>query len=262
MKKLEYTFKTDRLFKTLFVKHPDLLQHLVSELLNIRLESIEQFLITNPEMPPEAMRDKFCRLDVNMIVNKQRVNLEIQVKNEGNYPERVLYHWAREYSTALPSSKDYKVLPRTIIINIIDFPLFDCSEFHSEFQLLEVSRRELLSDKMCFHFFELTKIPDDINADNMLLLWLALFKADTEEELTKIKSLEVKIMDQAINAYYNITAESELRERERLWEKARHDEAQALSNAKEEEREIWQSIVADKDAEIAQLKAQLEALNK
>ncbi|MCL2251301.1 MAG: Rpn family recombination-promoting nuclease/putative transposase [Treponema sp.] len=122
-----------------------------------------------------------------------------------------------------------------------------------------------LSDKMCFHFFELTKIPDDINADNMLLLWLALFKADTEEELTKIKSLEVKVMDQAINAYYNITAESELRERERLWEKARHDEAQALSNAEENgrkaEREILQSVINNKDAEIAQLKAQLEAMN-
>ena len=45
--------------------------------------------------------------------------------------------------------------------------------------------------------------------------------------------MEVPIMEQAINAYYNITAESEFRERERLWSKARHDEAQALSNADE-----------------------------
>ena len=69
-------------------------------------------------------------------------------------------------------------------------------------------------------------------------------------------------MEQAINAYYTITAESEFREKERLWSKARRDEAQALSNAEEkgktEEREKWQSVVAGKDAEIAQLKAQLE----
>jgi len=63
MNKLEYTFKTDTLFKILFVKNPDLLKQLVSDLLSIRPESIEQFLITNPEMPPEAMGDKFCRLD-------------------------------------------------------------------------------------------------------------------------------------------------------------------------------------------------------
>jgi len=40
MTKLEYTFKTDTLFKILFVQHPDLLKRLVSELLGIRLESI------------------------------------------------------------------------------------------------------------------------------------------------------------------------------------------------------------------------------
>jgi len=34
-------------------------------------------------------------------------------------------------------------------------------------------------------------------------------------------------MNQAINAHYSITASSEFREIERLWKKARHDEAQA-----------------------------------
>ena len=68
-------------------------------------------------------------------------------------------------------------------------------------------------------------------------------------------------MEQAINAYYNITAESEFRERVRLWEKARHDEAQFLYDAEEkgraEEREKWQGVVADKDAELARLRAEL-----
>ena len=51
MTKLEYTFKNDTLFKMLFVKYPDLLKRLVAVLLGIRLESIGQFEITNPEMP-------------------------------------------------------------------------------------------------------------------------------------------------------------------------------------------------------------------
>ena len=37
MAKLKYTFKTDTLFKMLFVKYPNLLKQLVSELLGIRL---------------------------------------------------------------------------------------------------------------------------------------------------------------------------------------------------------------------------------
>ena len=40
-------------------------------------------------------------------------------------------------------------------------------------------------------------------------------------------------MEQAINAYYTITASPEFREKERLREKARHDEAQALHHAEQ-----------------------------
>jgi hypothetical protein len=61
----------------LFVKYPLLLKKLVAELLKLPLESIERFELLNPEMPPENLGDKFCRLDINMNVNGQIVNLEI-----------------------------------------------------------------------------------------------------------------------------------------------------------------------------------------
>ena len=250
MSKLQYTFKTDTLFKMLFVKHQDLLEKLVAALLGIPLESIEQFTVRNPEMPPEVLGDKFCRLDINMIVNNQRIDLEVQIANEGDYPERVMLYWAREFSTALPAGQSYSMLPRTIIISIIDFNLFDCEEFHSFFQPLEATRHTLLSDKMGFHFFELRKLPDDVNEKDALLLWLSLFRAETEEDLEKIKSMEVPEMEQAINAYYTITASPEFREIERLREKARHDEAQALYHAEQKGAskrniEIAKTMIAD-----------------
>ena len=68
MSKLKYTFKNDILFKMVFVKYPELLKRLVADLLKISFEGIEEFLITNPEMPPESISKKFCRLDINMIV--------------------------------------------------------------------------------------------------------------------------------------------------------------------------------------------------
>ena len=57
-------------------------------------------------------------------------------------------------------------------------------------------------------------------------------------------------MSQAINAYYTITASSEFREKERLRAKARHDEAQALYNARREatierNNEIARNMIAD-----------------
>ena len=252
MSKLQYTFKTDTLFKMLFVKHQDLLEKLVAALLGIPQESIEQFAVRNEEMPPEILGDKFCRLDINMIVNGQRVDLEVQVANEGDYPERVMLYWAREFSTALPAGQSYSLLPRTMIVSIIDFNLFDCAEFHSFFQPLEVTRYMLLSDKMGFHFFELKKLPKEITEDNELLLWLSLFNANTEEDLEKIKRMEVPEMNQAINAYYSITASDEFCEIERLREKARHDEAQALYHAEQKGRSKGkQEGISERNVEIA-----------
>ena len=62
--KLKYTFKSDVLFKMFFIKHPDLLKRLVAALLGIPLDSINEFTITNTEMPPEEIGKKFCRLDI------------------------------------------------------------------------------------------------------------------------------------------------------------------------------------------------------
>jgi predicted transposase/invertase (TIGR01784 family) len=169
-------------------------------------------------------------------VDNQRVDLEIQVDDEGDFPERSLYYWAREYSTALSAGEGYSSLPRTIVISIVNFKMFGCREFHSEFRALEVSRHVELTDKMCLHYFELPKLPKTISKDNRLQLWLSLFRAETEEELTNIGALEVPEMEQAIQAYHSITVTPEFREMERLHSKARHDEAQALHNARRKEK--------------------------
>ena len=69
-------------------------------------------------------------------------------------------------------------------------------------------------------------------------------------------------MEQAINAYEKVSVSPEFKELERLRSLTRHNEATAIYYAEErgrdEEREKWQGVVADKDAEIAHLKAQLE----
>jgi predicted transposase/invertase (TIGR01784 family) len=122
-------------------------------------------------------------------------------------------------------------LPRTIIISIVNFPLFNNASYHSEFQVLEVTCHSPLTDKMALIFFELPKIPGDIDKHDLSLLWLALFRAETEEDLKKIEALGVPELNQAINAYHSVTASAEFREIERLREKAEHDEAQALYNA-------------------------------
>ena len=64
-------------------------------------------------------------------------------------------------------------------------------------------------------------------------------------------------MTEAVQAYRHVTASAEFKEKERLRSRARHDEAQAIKNAQRQRDKHWQGVVAEKDALIAELLAQL-----
>ena len=67
-------------------------------------------------------------------------------------------------------------------------------------------------------------------------------------------------MNQAIEAYRQVTATDEFKELERLRDKALHNEAAALRHAREEEREKWQDIIFEKDVENEELRKKIAEL--
>ena len=240
MAKLKYKFTRDTLFKIFFVQNKDLLKDLISQVLNIKVEDITTFKINNPRITSKELGGKHCVLDILMEVNDKLVNLEVQAKDEKDYPARSLFYWARCYSSALfEGDKNYNALPRTIVINIVDFELFeDTKDFHSEFRALEVTRHTELTDKMSLHYFELKKLPEvtESDAGNVLKLWLALFNAETDEEMAKIAKLGGKTMEQAVAAYKNVVRSKRFKDAERRRERAKLDELAALHNARNEGR--------------------------
>ena len=140
------------------------------------------------------------------------------------------------------------------------YRLFKCADFHSEFHALETTRHTPLTDKLVMHYFELPKLPKNIEKDDELKLWLALFDAETEEELKRIEELGVGIMEQAVKAYRSVTADDEFKEIERLRSSARHNEVSALGHARRKQDEKWQKIVAKKDEALAEKDAQIAEL--
>lgn len=70
--------------------------------------------------------------------------------------------------------------------------------------------------------------------NNSRELWLQFINADSEEEFEMISQTNVPIMKKAVNVIYDMSEDTKIREIARLREKALHDEASALKNAKEE----------------------------
>ena len=119
-------------------------------------------------------------------------------------------------------------------MSILDFDLFDFESIRSEFAVLEKTRHELLTDRLAIHFYELGKVPEAIDTSDMVQLWLKLIGAKTEEDLAALEELEVAEMTQAVDAYRKISASPRYQELERMRAEACRDEAQALSDAREQ----------------------------
>jgi predicted transposase/invertase (TIGR01784 family) len=231
MTELTYPLKYDIAFKYTMLKHRELLKSLVASVLSVDERSIEQIVVTNPELTPEHVEGKHCRLDLNLVVDDDIVDVEIQLRDEGNYKERSVYYLACLHAGTLNKGQDYREVPRSILVNILDFNLFECDGPHSEFALLERSRTELLSDIMTMHFFELRKFKGAPDRSDLLGLWMRLISARFTEELDEIDDLGVDVMSKAAEAIRQMQQDKALRHLALRREMAEHDEAQALGNA-------------------------------
>ena len=227
MEKLVHTLTGDLLFKLFFVRFQGYLKRFIAAALGLNASELRETEVTNPDILPDTLGKKYCRMDLNVKANDMVINIEMQRKSSSVYPTRSLFYWAKNYSQALNEGKGYETLPETIAINILEEPLFDGPKYHSEYHILEKVEHTRLTDRLCLHFFELSKLPELTADANELLLWLHLFNAKTDEDLSQISKIGGSFMAEVVEAYKSLTASDELKELERMMEKAAHDEASA-----------------------------------
>ena len=226
--------KLDVIFKKLFTEHEDLLHDFISEILDIPSEKILNIVVTNPELPPETITGKFSRLDLKLQTDEQLINVEIQVRNDPDYRDRTLFYWSKLYTSELKEGEEYGDLKKAIAVNIINFNMFDGENYHTEVQTTIKETGEVFSDKFSIHFFELKKVGQKVDPNNKKALWLQFINAESEEEFEMIKNTDVPIMERAVNVIYDMSEDTKVKEMARLREKAMHDEASALGNARRE----------------------------
>lgn len=231
--------KLDVIFKRVFgdEKNMDIITAFVSDLLDLPRESVKAVYIENVEIAPEFFGRKYSRLDLKLKVDDRIVNVEIQVNYEPAFKERTLYYWSKLYGGDLREGEEYDKLAQTICINIINFNLFECEEFHSHFQALEKNRHELLTDKFAIHFFELKKV-GEVRTNSRKEQWMTLVKAETEGDLMELEqTTTVPEIGKTIVVLRRLSADEKIQQEAWYREKQLHDEANAINGSWREGRE-------------------------
>lgn len=241
-----YTAKNDVIFKSLFTRNKKALCAFIQDVLEIPVKSEDDIELLNVELTPEIVSGKFSRLDINVKLPEQSINIEMQVLAQEDYIKRILFYWAKLYTSYLEAGNPYKTLRQTISVNILNFDLFDCESYWSRFSLREDFRNELLTDLQQLYFFELGKLDKKLHTDDRKKLWMQLINAEDEEGLNMMKQANVGIISDCVDMIYSLNADTAVRELAREREKARLDEISALYNAKEEGRAEGEAIGMEK----------------
>ncbi|MGN0181298.1 MAG: Rpn family recombination-promoting nuclease/putative transposase [Candidatus Ornithomonoglobus sp.] len=180
---------------------------------------------------------KFTRLDLNLTTNKGLINVEIQISNNGDFPERGLYYWAQRYGRQLKKGDSYSDIQPTISIYIVDFKMFDTDSFYSFYTMADIEHNKILTDKCAMYFFELPKLDKNYDAKNRRKLWMQLINAESEAELDMLDKTQVPEIQDGVRIIYDLSADTLVREQARRREERLLEERSALSYARRQGRD-------------------------
>jgi predicted transposase/invertase (TIGR01784 family) len=230
--------KVDYVFKKLFGSEAN--KSLLIDLLNAVLvvsipEPLDDIQILNPFNDKDTLDDKLSILDIKARDRTGRLyNIEMQMVDYAEYPNRVLYYWARLYQEQLHQGEDYSQLRPTFAISIVNGVLTEGSDYHQEFIL--ASRKNPLivfCRDLSIHLIELPKFTLSLPGHDALNRWCWLLQEGEEMETANIpKELQGTPVEKAIGVL-QIMAQSDVeRERYESRLKALRDQRSILSSAK------------------------------
>ena len=237
--KLPYTLTNDFFFKVFLQRNETALRGLLCAMLSMKSEEITDIVVTNPIQEGDTVNDKNVILDIKVEVNKsQIINLEMQVENLGNWPERSLTYLCRMFDQ-LKSGEDYKNVKKTIHIGILDFTPKDFPHiFYSNYFLYNPQTGHKYSDKFGIYMLQLNQIGklEDEKEMPELYYWASLFKATTWEEIQMLAEKNESIK-KSIVTLKELTADEKAQMQMEARERYRRDMVAAQDFGREQSEE-------------------------
>ena len=254
-----YPFTNDYMFRAILQKDKQVLKALVSALLHLEKDSVKEVTITNPIELGAAISDKDFILDIRIDLDGEKlIDLEMQVTNQYNWPERSISYAARSFDH-LNSGQDYSEVLTVHSIGFLNYTLFpEAPEFFATYELRNRKTGKLYSSKFSIHVLDLTKIDLASEEDKKFGIdrWARLFMAKTWEELRMVAKNNPDLL-QASNELYTINKDDLIRQQARaradaeFWERNRNARIKKLEEA-----------LTEKDSEIHKLKEELAKLKQ
>ena len=255
--KMPYSLTNDYLFRALLQKNNRVLKHLICALLHLRPEKVEAVTILNPIVLGQAIDNKTFILDVRVSLNNTAViNLEMQIVNYRNWPERSLSYLCRNFDH-LQKGQDYRESKPVVHIGFLDFPLFpEHPEFYATYKMLNVKNHNVFTDKFVLSVVDLNQIKLATKEDRQWEIdyWAELFKAATWEE-TKMLAEKNPILEDAVQTLYEMSEEEQIREQCM----AREDYYRTINTYEAEILDRDQRL-EEKDQQLSQKNQQIEEL--
>ena len=266
---IKYNMTNDYMFRALFQQNTVALKGLLSSLLHMPPEDILSVEIMNPIVIGETINDKEFRLDIKAVLNHyQQINLEMQVVNRHDWPERSIGYLSRMYNSLQKGDQYINVKP-AIHVGILNFSPFEGEPiFYSQNVLMDMNKHRIYSDKFQVNVLELRQIELATEEDKEwnLDFWAKLFKARTWEEL-KMIAKDNEYFTEASNTLCDLYADFNVRERCRdredyeLEQKYLHDTIEQQEIELKHKNELIKqkdTLLEQKDAVIEQLRRELE----
>ena len=203
---IPYTFLNDYMFRVILQKHKNVLRSIVCACLKLEAEKVQDIVVQNPIELGEAIDDKTFILDIHVLLNNNTIiNLEMQVLDLKDWPERSLSYLARSYDNVAKGDEYINVKPVNHIgfLNYTLFPKYP--EFFAKYRMMNIKNHNVYTTKFNLYVVDLTKIElatqEDI--DTGLVYWTQVFKAKTWEELRQMaeRNQELQEATEALYVY-------------------------------------------------------------
>ena len=199
-----YTFLNDYMFRVILQKHKNVLRSVVCACLKLKAEEVQDIVVQNPIELGEAIDDKTFILDIHVLLNNSMIiNLEMQVLDLKDWPERSLSYLARSYDNVVKGDEYINVKP-VYHIGFLNYTLFpEYPEFFAKYRMMNIKNHNVYTTKFNLYVVDLTQIElaTQEDVDTGLVYWTQVFKAKTWEELRQMAERHQELQE-ATEALY------------------------------------------------------------